>query len=1722
MNSRTAKIVCRFILGFVLIITAVPKLGLAPLSAQVLGSSGGGIFLTRAEEKDVPGTGKKIWVPTNDKISFAWSDTPFAIHFPWQMETEILFIADYMGAPKHRQVAAKDYVLKTFLKGFSYQDGPAKGADTLNVLAYGLYRADQQKVYSADRDGDSVGPYRYAHADEPGLSLRNLEFASNEDVTPLRLGGRSVAGDAPVALWIVVDPRYRNESIGGSDDPTKSYYSKSLNAGLRHWPGFGEKSVGRIVVKLDVLEGEPAKMSDGPLADSPTNKKQRQALAAEYEFTVRQNGWSLKDGKATNTGDWGQKINPENDTNEDWRLQDTGTSVTATTLTSTHRLNGRRLDNPDKGLTMATDVSLRVDLPRILWDHEPSDVTSTVSVVRKTSTAYDAPSLRWPHGLIRNGGPAFGASPLTLGIYGYSQDAGLSKNPPLVAWYDLYGFNPALNHVVPVAIGPMRGAATILTAKSPRLDGTLPSSWTADEKISSHNLLALDVRFFPGKGGIAPNQVPAKHFDIPATRLSDLESNLAGQTSAAAPSPPAESPSDDYYEWLAEFTTKTLPEVEQQVSEIKAELMGLAAYEESCVQEFMTLLFYDQQAYRGLSEDKDLLDHLSDQLLLQRDETLLPAVTKQALQGLRQKRDEVRQKKAAVRPAQDEAIAEALKLMKQTIETVEVKGIGYNALHPEHKQTIAHLKDRYDLLKLELYDAAQLYEGDEFERLMAEVGFGSVKDQELRLLMKAKAAHARARAYERRLWVLAGSPTGLKPDSESEMRVKDAKAEAYESILAVLKLNPENREARVLRKALEVSFLEAITAKLESEKQASLLAFKRFFEERGFSVENDSEWWTGFLESPYVWLGMGPVSSILGWAKALETESATDIQQTAIAKNHVALLAIRKLVRNGMSLPQIRTITPAQMELGMSVNTKKQYRLKPDQVQRLCRDIRETFIELGDLQALADGNREAFGRLHPKAYYNLIHPEKSRVEFWSDFFFSPLSLFGWFSPWAITKVEGQWQYFRLSATAEHLALLDDLNEVQRGAEWFNKVLRLERLGQRLAKLPGSGVLARLLAQDAAYVGTLSARMQFINGGARAGARLGSTFLLYGGLFLAADASNIPALKIFCDILGTLGTGDLTRGFLSHAGVSIRRAEEKLGELAAVIAKKKRELSEYAALIAELEKIRQKAVRAGQAQRGGLDSDTLKQIEALIAAHEKTSTAKAGSIKIAPGILPDKDAAITFRVAAEALKRGDLKQAESALKGVRGIQAAMTAEAEAIEKKLAAAREVLQTRGEPPPFQQDPRRFRAIMENDRPEEFTLGKGLNPEHPVAAFILQGDNAVRMGDFEAAETIYRAGKKLGEGTPYEALVNDRLDLMLCGRDYLKKLQLTRANAAPSNCSEPIRETDQQLADKLNGLTSEMRPFAGGMNPIYQVRDPSGKVFIFKRIDGEEEIYSEVVSTTLFNYLGGKAPTARHVRKINVPVYDKKTGQFLRTEEADGIVYNFVEGKEVGELTEPEILAIKKDLASLRAFRLWLCDTDGHMRNFKFTPSGEPIPIDFGFAHLRNKLDLPQLSGAVSPANQKQLMIEAMQFSKHMRQARNASLVNATTGQQALYSWIDRVDGMLSYDDMAPLVEKIEALCKDKAKLEQVIKSAFGTGPPPAGFVNEAAGVLIERGEALESVLLRRFKQYKKPATVPEPRPLPAPAPEAASRPRPAFPRLARLFQIPRWAAMPAPLAA
>ena len=323
------------------------------------------------------------------------------------------------------------------------------------------------------------------------------------------------------------------------------------------------------------------------------------------------------------------------------------------------------------------------------------------------------------------------------------------------------------------------------------------------------------------------------------------------------------------------------------------------------------------------------------------------------------------------------------------------------------------------MLNADLRDAGALYDTPGFAKALEDLKFKTDADEQMRLILTAKAAMARAESAERRMFVQACSPNGLPPNSEPEQQAHEARWEAYDALRQALKLNPENKEAKSLRQKIVLGYVEAIAAKLDQEKQQSLAAFQAFLSARGFNKEEPKNWWQGMWESLYLRATVSHTGAIVmrrGTGRGRQRDRHPAPPPRPATRS--PCWAIRRMLRAGIPIEKIRDISSQDFVAAMAPKSIEGKPLSEAQATELCREVHEACIELGDLNALAKGDREMFMRCHSSSYYQMIKPEVSRTQFWSDMLYSPVGLLGWFLPGSVTSVNGKIAWHSSEVVAE--------------------------------------------------------------------------------------------------------------------------------------------------------------------------------------------------------------------------------------------------------------------------------------------------------------------------------------------------------------------------------------------------------------------------------------------------------------------------------------------------------------------------------------------------------------------------------------------------------------------------------------------------------------------------------------------------------------------------------
>ena len=141
----------------------------------------------------------------------------------------------------------------------------------------------------------------------------------------------------------------------------------------------------------------------------------------------------------------------------------------------------------------------------------------------------------------------------------------------------------------------------------------------------------------------------------------------------------------------------------------------------------------------------------------------------------------------------------------------------------------------------------------------------------------------------------------------------------------------------------------------------------------------------------------------------------------------------------------------------------------------------------------------------------------------------------------MVKVGGKWVLAR-SLTASEAALVAQGKNVQTVRDVFASVMRMEKMGEAIAKSPTAGFLAREVMRDQQLLASQGTAMLFLN----KGSRLAATVVFYCGLSHLAEESGVPGLKLLVDVVGALGPEDMAYDVLSrHAAFRSRYGGEYL-------------------------------------------------------------------------------------------------------------------------------------------------------------------------------------------------------------------------------------------------------------------------------------------------------------------------------------------------------------------------------------------------------------------------------------------------------------------------------------------------------------------------------------------------------------------------------------------------
>ncbi len=1709
-----------------------PAAPTAPAAPAGSGALVGERFLTGAVEQEVivDGRTNRRWVPDETKLAFAWSDRPFAIHVPFQMETEVRQLTQYAvprpGAPTTAAVFAKDYDIRLFLRGFVYTNGSSVTVAQPALLSAGLYRFDGQPVYTER-------PSKYFWFERNGLI--NREAYPEATVYPYRANGRPAAASGRVDFFIVVDPRHtplrRDDqgSVGGGIDS---------DTWEKH---FGEKISGKLEVAI--------------------YERSKPSKEVEFEVPIHQNGWLLREPKMEVSGDWSLASRLPTSAVE-WRFKDLGTTFKATTVTTRHRMTFRD-PTPDAATGIqTTDVEIELQMPPRLFDHLGA---SGALYARQIAGSNYPASSKYGTQLFGNGGVA------SFKAFKYSTNSPASAPPVEV---DLFPYREIGHGNTWDAMQAGKDKATGRYAEGWRLDvraaqrggfsesgdslNVLIWNWPPGTRIDSHRVFTANVNFYADGG---TNQ-PHKRIDFFATRISDVEDNRAGRTTVEGPTVASDPLDDGYWEWRAEFT-ELCNKVQTRISSIHGQLNTLLKVKAEVDNRFLWLLELDQAAYpRDPDDARDLVGWaianprkaVGVALGTAQVRPPQPTLSKETLAMLLEQRNGLLVTNNLLHAQQKRLLDEAAQLLKSRVTSASIQAPKSIQTRGTNLWTVADTyRDLGQIEQLRLYETAGWLDSDEARAVVDEMKFPETSVKDVALLMSAKAAYARAHADDRKLWYQRISPKPPGPDSPTERMARRERAQAMRDVRESVRLNPFSSEARALLKTVELEFLTIIAGKLDQERKISIDSLHHYLDEHGFYAKDNLTPWETIKEAGSVFFTSFPSVIAIGVTdmKGYVAE-AVDYEQTTLAEHEVALMAIQKLRNNGLTLQEIAVVDPKTLGEVITLRRENHQPLDPKSSRAICTDIHQAFAGLPDLAALLNGTPEKIDELLARSYYAAFTPRSTGLEMFANTFFSPQSLACMFGPGVIVKgAEG------LQFAVTEGALLENIAaqgvRVEQMSEYLYRGLKIREFGAWLSESDTLmdylvNPLRNAVQSDAATLRALTTVAEGAGLGARVGAvaatagnfgaRFAATMVIAGGASNIASTHHLGALRVLIEIIALLGAERTGYDLLERSGVPMPKLAEQVEEFAGVVASKEVLLSQVTVSIQSLERIHQRVSAASGVARGLLDEE----ITAVRSANllSRTSPALIGGN-------PEVEMTTAVAAAAQALEQGNAAEAERALAAARalqnGCQEAITEAKEVVSKARVALKngkpsiQTLDAPHPPAPVVEDPPPVdppvvpplaelpltvppprpapaaAAFVPRDRPPvQISAARLTEPELIVAAggydlgtaagvALKEGDDLVRKGEFTQAylkfkEALLNAEKAGDEA--FAAVFHKRAGMAVSFASEANKVRARMAaEGAAASVAHPA--TRDLLLDEASEVIAKIKSGEywmdfqnNSLNPVYFIKDKATgrNLYVFKHLKpvaGAEqkevekvadEILAECVGPALLNHLRPMAPASYRIEDLGMPLtfFCKRLEKEV-TETGTGVLSRFMENEaELMSLREGALLQLKKEYAFQRVFRAWMGDTDGHLRNVVSLGGGKVGVLDFGYGQVGSKLVLHQ--------NNHELFHDPLEFMEkalyYPQLVWGVVSDNPDAQKKAggkLYGWINRMDDWLTFDDLQESVSMIKGLCEPGREAE--LSAALLKSGIRESEVATAIKTLRERGmahprtgeSALETVLRKRF---------------------------------------------------
>lgn len=1136
---------------------------------------------------------------------------------------------------------------------------------------------------------------------------------------------------------------------------------------------------------------------------------------------------------------------------------------------------------------------------------------------------------------------------------------------------------------------------------------------------------------------------------------------------------------DGYWKWLETVYLPRRAKTRDELGQIGKSLAALARKRQEVYQRWQKLFVREIQLYHQVVDPKD--------------GEASPGV--KMTESLRAQRQTIKAEMDRNRAEQESLMKRAVKALEDEIDSLREETKKFGPKRADVPNSVEMLAGQKKQQLMTLYDLARWYRPQELPQLIDDIKQEGGYPREQIARMEIKARLAMADDLDRREWLNTVTPAGVNPKSPYVGAGDRLRTRAHLELLEYLRQNPKDQDAEQMLLELEFPYLNAAQAKVRHEKAFVATMFGEYLEKRGFSTKDASDWPTEFKNNIHFIWGSGPLTILAGFNEVFGYEvpgydvpkanaEAVGIAQQNLAQFDVALTMMKRLRAAGLPLAQVRRITPELMRK----YTPGEAKLTDDQIRHFCRDIRETFVYLGDLNALADGKVEQARRLVNEQLFEGIDVQQDWGEWGADLF-SPRHLLLLVAPGGVAKVGKEWatvswglKEARFFTTAGEMT-----GEVMTVRQWLAGAMRLEAVGEKM--LEHSPEL-RLFLENRA-----TARLALAQSGRVTRFLFGTrdfavAAILLGGAGYLAEEHLDPRLAFLVQAALELGAADILWDVLNDLAVPFGRMASRMEALAADAARKEARAAE---LLDEADKFAAavgKLVDADQANIATLETAIPQSVRDAIAAP-------------AAGTILPEDALEAWAVARTraiaAWKAGDYKEAVRALEFGKRMLTTVKGAAGTMRQKAGAAAQLVRQKMARRPAAMLPTTTEPAMTAFRPH--LLDPALKKAETSGHILASADEALCNLDVETAITHYREARKIAEikkdtmlktGNDAEAQLQQRVidavDHRLATLENAKAAQaaLKRWEAAVPHLTADEAIPAKAIKELTDFIAAGHAPqqLKGSFNPVFVLKTADGKKFIFKHLglsrDTENEILVELVGAALAKKLGIPAPSVTRVKlgKIrDVELLRYKTGPDgklvknrrgdLETEtviqdiETDGILMPFIEGHEAYDLKESVGQALNAQIARIRVFKALLGDSDAQLRNMRLGDDGRLWAHDFGFGNLRDDGILRQ----ASPPGE---LPSVLPDDKYLFWVfRLADRIKANP----LYAWPVRFDKTTRFEDVLPVIQEIERLCADKgAGMREALENVV-----PADRLDETVRVLVKRGERLKAAADEYYKHIK-----------------------------------------------